>query len=214
MTSINLTINRLSRGTLFLLAGAVLSLLLSCNKDDKTEDKTEDTNSFAFKISESEKLVIPASIELPSNTPGGNSRTATVFADGVQKYKSQLVAGSDPARYEWALVAPQAELYDATNKKVGTHSAGPAWQLTGGADSLVGQAFNPPKNAASSDPSSIDWLLLMPKTGKTATGIFANVSYIQRVGTTGGKAPAKAPETADQTIDVPYTAIYRFSQKN
>jgi hypothetical protein len=210
MTSTNLTTNKFSRSTLLFVAGTALSLLLSCNKNDKAED----TNSLAFKISESEKLAIPASVDLPANPPGGNSRTATFFADGVQKYKSQLIAGSDPAKYEWVFVAPEAELYDANNKMVGTHSAGPAWQLTGSADSLVGQAFSPPKTAASPDPSSIDWLLLMPKTGKTPTGIFAKVSYIQRIDTKGGKAPSKAPESADQTVDVPYTAIYRMSQQN
>jgi len=210
MTSTNLTTIRFSRSSLLFVTGTVLSFLLSCNKNDKVED----TNSLALKISESEKLAIPASVDLPANPPGGNSRIATFFADGVQKYKSQMVAGSDPVKYEWVFVAPEAELYDATNKKVGTHSAGPAWQLTGGADSLVGQAFNPPKTAASPDPSSIDWLLLMPKTGRTATGIFAKVTYIQRIDTKGGKAPAKAPESADQTVAVPYTAIYRMSQQN
>lgn len=183
----------------------------SCTKDPKSPDFL----SPAYHISESEKLVIPAAIDLPSNLPGGNTRVATYFAEGVQKYKAQQKAGSNPVTYEWVFVAPEAILYDATNTKVGTHSAGPTWQLSAPTtDSLYGQQFSPSKSAASPDPTSIDWLQLMPKTGKIPTGIFANVSYVQRIATTGGKAPATLPVSAEETVDVKYTAVYRFSKKN
>lgn len=176
--------------------------------------KETDTSSPAYYIRESEKLAIPAAIDLPSNSPNGNTRVATFFARGVQKYKAQQKAGSNPVTYEWVFVAPQATLYDAANKKVGSHSAGPSWQLSGAADTIYGQAFSPAKSAPSPDASSIDWLQLMPKTGKLPTGIFAAVSYIQRIATTGGKAPATLPVAASDTADVAYTAVYRFSKKN
>lgn len=198
---------------LFAVAFSLIAILAVLLLDSCKKAKEPDTNSPAFHISESEKLVIPAAIDLPVNS-NGYTRVATFFAQGVQKYKAQQKAGSNPAEYEWVFVAPEAKLYDATNNKVGTHSAGPAWQLTGGADSLYGQPFSPPKTASSSDATSIDWLLLMPKTGKTPTGIFANVSYIQRIATKGGKAPAIAPLNAGETKDVPYTAIYRFTKTN
>jgi len=183
--------------------------VLSCNKDENT-----DTNSPAFKIAESEKLVIPAAIDVPDNLPAGNARAATFYAEGVQRYKAKPVPNTTPAQFEWSFVAPKADLFDATNKKVGTHSAGPTWQLLGSTtDSIYAQAFNPAKTATL-DANSIDWLQLMPKTGKTPTGIFANVSYIQRIATKGGKAPLTAPVTATDSVDVPYTAIYRFTRKN
>jgi hypothetical protein len=192
------------------LAPVLLSVLLIINGCDKVENE----NSPARKISESEKLVIPAAIELPANTPNGNARVATFYAEGVQKYKSQQKAGTNPATYEWVFVAPEAVLYDASNKKVGTHSAGPTWQLNGSTtDSIYAQQFTPAKTAPGTDPASVDWLLLMPKTGKTPTGIFANVSYIQRIATIGGKAPAILPNGPNETIDVKYTAIYRFTKK-
>src|SRR5258706_1468364 len=194
--------------TLFLTAILVALFMSSCKKE-----KGPDSNSPAFHISESEKLMIPAAIDLPVSQ-NGYTRVATFFARGVQKYKSQQKAGTNPAGYEWVFVAPEADLYDATNNKVGTHSAGPAWQLTGGTDSLYGQQVSPPKTAPSPDPASIDWLQLMPKTGKTTTGIFANVSYIHRIATAGGKAPATAPVSATETKDVPYTAVYRFTKAN
>jgi Protein of unknown function (DUF3455) len=181
---------------------------ISCNRDENV-----DTNSPAFHIAESEKLVMPAAIDLPPNLPAGNARAATFYAEGVQRYKAKPVAGTN--QFEWTFVAPKADLFDVTNKKVGTHSAGPTWQLLGSTtDSIYAQAFTPAKTAASPDANSIDWLQLMPKTGKTPTGLFTNVSYIQRIATKGGKAPLTAPANATDSIDVPYTAVYRFTRKN
>jgi hypothetical protein len=185
-----------------------LVLIVSC-----TRDAVQDTTLPSYQISVSEQLGIPASVGIPENTPSGNTRAATFFAEGVQKYKAQQVAGSDPAVYQWVLLAPKANLYDANNQKVGTHTVGPTWQLSA-SDSIYGQQFAPAKSAASPDQSSIDWLQLMPKTGTVPTGIFANVSYIQRIATKGGKAPATAPLNINDTIDVKYTAIYRFTKKN
>ena len=198
-----------SKGAILMLTSFSL-IAISCTRDKQQQP---DTNSPAYHISQSESIVIPAAVALPDNLPGGNSRVASFYAVGVQKYKAQEVAGSNPVAYQWVFVAPQADLYDITNQKVGTHSAGPDWQLSA-ADSMFGQAFTPPRTAASADANSIDWLLLMPKTGKNPTGFFAAVSYVQRIDTRGGKAPTTAPANATDTIDVPYTAIYRFSKQN
>ena len=130
----------------------------------------------------------------------------------MQKYKAREKAGA-PGVYEWAFVAPQADLFDAANATVGTHGAGPFWQLTNG-DVIYAQAYSPAKSAPSPDEGSIDWLLLMPKTGTTSTGIFTDVLYIQRIATKGGKAPATPPAAADETVDVKYKAVYRFTKKN
>jgi hypothetical protein len=135
----------------------------------------------------------------------------TLYAEGVQKYKAEPKPGT-PGEFRWLFVAPQADLFDNTNKKVGTHGAGPYWELSF-ADSIFAQHFAPAKTAPSPD-NSIDWLLLMLKTGKQPTGVFAQVSYIHRIATTGGKAPATPPASASETADVPYTAIYRFIKKN
>lgn len=195
-------------GMPLLMCVLLVTATVSCKKDKETDEQSP-----AHHIAKSEQLVIPAAINLPDNLPKGNTRVATYYAEGVQKYKAQQKAGS-PGAFEWVFVAPEANLYDATNAKVGTHSAGPTWQLTGVTDSIYGQAFTPAKFAPSPDPSAIDWLLLMPKTGKIATGIFANVSYIQRIATKGGKAPATLPVNAAETVNVKYTAIYRFTKKN
>lgn len=187
----------------------VVMFITACNKDEKV-----DINSPSYKIAQSEKLTIPTTIEVPANAPKGNSRVVTYYAEGVQKYKAAAKEGV-PGEFVWVFVAPQADLYDATNKKIGTHSAGPTWQLIGSTtDSIYAQHYTPAKISPVTDGSSIDWLLLKPKDGKAPTGIFAEVSYIQRIATVGGKAPATPPANISATIDVPYTAIYRFTKKN
>lgn len=193
--------------TLFGLV-ALLFIIGACRRE-----KPVDTASPSYQIEQSEKLTIPAAVDLPANAPKGNTRIATFYAEGVQKYKAQIKAGSSPVAYEWVFVAPQADLYDKSNRKVGTHGAGPHWTVPA-ADSIFAQAYSPAKTAASPDAASIDWLQLMPKAGKTPTGVFANVSYIQRLATVGGKAPATPPANAAETVDVKYTAVYRFSKIN
>ena len=170
-------------------------------------------NSPAAHIAASENLEIPSAVAIPENLPNGNSRVATYYAVGVQKYKARIKAGSDPVSYEWVFVAPQADLYDISNAKVGTHGAGPFWTISP-ADSIFGQHFSPARTAPSPDLESIDWLLLMPKIGKAPTGIFADVDYIQRIATKGGKAPLAPPTSLTQTADVKYKTVYRFTKIN
>src|SRR5262245_30483035 len=196
--------------TVLFVAASFAVMAVSCKRDKAS---LPDPNSPSFHITQTEAINIPAAVDLPANLPNGNSRVATFYAVGVQKYKAQVIAGSNPVAYQWVFVAPQADLYDITNKKVGTHSAGPDWQLSA-ADSMFGQAFNPPRTAPGDNETDIDWLLLMPKTGKAPTGFFANVTYVQRIATKGGKAPTTHPAAESDVIDVGYTAIYRFSKQN
>ncbi|MHA4739007.1 DUF3455 domain-containing protein [Dyadobacter sp. MSC1_007] len=159
-------------------------------------------------IAISENLTMPEAFSLPPNQKG-YERVATYYAVGVQKYKAQVKAGTNSVQYEWVFVAPEADLYDASNAKIGTHYAGPTWKLTGPGHTIKGQAFSPAKTF-SRDPASIDWLLLRNKAGEDPTGIFVGVGYIFRIATTGGRAPATAPTDLAATANVPYTAVYRF----
>lgn len=181
-----------------------LSTMISCDDaDEATPDSPE------YHIAESEKLVIPVEIDLPGS---GNTRIATYYATGVQIYNARTKAESNPPVYEWVFASPSAILLNEKNEQVGTHFAGPSWQLEVG-DIINAQQFTPAKTK-SVDSNSIDWLLLMPKEGSTPTGIFKDVNYIQRIATTGGKAPTTSPTSASATIGVPYTAVYRFSKGN
>lgn len=191
----------------FILTAVLFAVMLTgCGKD-----RPIDNSSPAYHINQSNQLFIPEAIDLPAEHRSSQLRVATFFAEGVQKYKAQAKAGS-PGTYEWVFVAPQANLYSGANKKIGTHGAGPFWELSA-TDSIFAQHFTPARTAPSSD-GSIDWLLLMPKAGKTATGIFAQVAYIQRIATTGGRPPVTQPMGPLEIAEVEYTAVYRFTKKN
>ncbi len=63
--------------------------------------------------------------------PANQTLALTLDARGVQIYECRAVAG-DPAKYEWAFKAPEADLFDAQGRKVGRHYAGPTWELADG----------------------------------------------------------------------------------
>ena len=70
---------------------------------------------------------------------------------------------------------------------------------------VVGQVLE----RATPDPNAIPWLLLKAKS-TDGPGIFAEVTYIQRVNTVGGKAPTAPGDYVGELVRVPYTAEYFF----
>jgi Protein of unknown function (DUF3455) len=125
---------------------------------------------------------------------------------GVQIYECSA-SKDQPERFEWVFKAPEAELFDKTDRKVGKHYAGPTWESTDGS-TVVGEVK---AKDAGPDPGAIPWLLLSAKSNSGA-GVFSKVKSIQRLQTVGGKAPS-APcgrDNAQQVVRVPYKAGYYF----
>jgi len=150
----------------------------------------------------------PARVEVPATLkPESNeSLQRIVRATGVQIYECRAKKDAN-ARFEWAFVAPEADLFDARGNKVGKHGAGPYWQASDGSR-IVGtlkQRADAPVSGA------IPWLLLTAKSNGPQ-GSFSNVTSIQRVNTTGGIAPARncGSDTTGSTSRIPYTADYYF----
>ena len=142
--------------------------------------------------------------------PGANETLAMVVpAKGVQIYECR--ARKDAAAFEWAFVAPDAELFDARGNRIGHHGAGPTWEANDG--SRVVGTLKARADAPAS--GSIPWLLLSTK-GTGPAGSFSKVSSIQRVDTSGGVAPVTpcTPELAGQKARVHYVATYRFFVAN
>lgn len=130
----------------------------------------------------------------------GNKVSFHTYAKGVQIYRWNGSA--------WVFVAPVATLFAEKNffGEVGTHYIGPKWESKSGskveARRVAGTGCRP-------DPTAIEWLLLS-RFDSTGPGIFANVTFIQRVNTTGGMAPSQPGTTLDEVKEVPYTAEYYF----
>ena len=136
---------------------------------------------------------VPAALEVPS----GHKVAFHAFAVGVQIYEWSGSA--------WVFVAPEAVLCaDAGgNGEVAIHYAGPTWESESGSK-VVGSRV-----ASSPAPNAIPWLLLEAVSAE-GPGLFHRVTYIQRVNTTGGTAPATPGTTAGTRVEVPYTAEYVF----
>ena len=145
---------------------------------------------------------VPAEIAVEE----GHKPFLVANAVGVQIQACTASGGS----YRWSLVAPRADLFDRNGKLLGTHFGGPSWQGKDG--SLVKAAL---ERRVTVDPTTIDWLRL--RVTHEAAGAegdrLVGTTFIQRVQTTGGLAPAPetcTAETLGDVEEVPYTAVYVF----
>jgi len=137
--------------------------------------------------------------------PGPNEALAMIVpAKGVQIYECR--AAKDGS-YEWAFVAPEAELFDPRGNKIGKHYAGPHWEAADG--SKVVASLKERADAPQAD--AIPWLLLSAKSVGPA-GSFSRVTSIQRVNTVGGVAPKTgcSKAAAGSPARINYTADYYF----
>ena len=142
----------------------------------------------------------PAAPPVPGDiaVPDGHKPYLVAHADGVQIYTCEGSA--------WKLLAPRATLTGDNGKVVATHYGGPTWEARDGSR-VVGKRDAGVPGA----PGAVDWLRL--KAGSTAAGAdgdrLAGTTYIQRIHTVGGVAPAGAC-AAGASAEVPYTADYVF----
>jgi hypothetical protein len=128
-------------------------------------------------------------------------------ASGVQIYSCNAAG----AGFAWSLVAPRADLLDDSGKLVATHSGGPTWTARDGSYVKAQRAADP----VIVDMTAIPWLLLKRTTASAGPDgdRLAATTFIQRVATRGGLAPAAARcnlATAGTQEEVPYTADYYF----
>ncbi|HXJ56834.1 MAG TPA: DUF3455 domain-containing protein, partial [Verrucomicrobiae bacterium] len=148
---------------------------------------------------------VPATLEVPD----GNKVSFHGHAEGVQIYVSTPSA-TDATRFVWTFRAPEAVLFDNDGNVVAIHYAGPTWESESGSK-VVGARVA----GVTVDSTAIPWLLLSAVTARTeGPGIFARTTYVQRVNTTGGLAPAAAPTEAGLEARVPYTADYYFFRES
>ena len=150
-----------------------------------------------------------ASVAQKLKVGADESLAMIVSATGVQIYECRAAKGMSSA-YEWAFIAPEADLFDPRGMKVGRHYAGPQWEALDGSK-IVGSVL---ASAAAPDTVAIPWLLLGAKSVGPA-GTFSQVSTIRRVHTTGGMAPVSgcSSATAGTVERIPYTADYYFFTK-
>jgi len=138
--------------------------------------------------------------------PANESLAMIVPAKGVQIYECRAKKDHASA-YEWAFVAPEADLFDTSGKKIGRLYAGPHWESSD--SSKIAGTVKASTDAPQAD--AIPWLLLVTKS-VGQQGSFSKITSIQRVNTVGGVAPKTgcAQSTVGTTARIPYTADYYF----
>ena len=143
---------------------------------------------------------VPPSLQVPS----GEKLILQAHATGWQVYTCG--AGTD-GKPLWTLKGPDADLHDEKGAVIGHHSDGPSWKYKDGS-LVIGKA------AAHADApgKSIAWLLLSA-IGHSGEGLFAGVTYVQRLHTEGGLPPAASecdPAKPSAAARSSYTADYYF----
>jgi hypothetical protein len=155
----------------------------------------------------------------PSSAPGGvaqavpaalkpadNERAVfTWYAVGSQIYECRA---DGKGAWAWVFVAPEADLFNQKDEKVGTHGAGPHWTALDGSRT-VGTV----KARANGERAADIPLLLLTARSSGGTGRMAAVTSVQRLNTEGGNAPATgcaSPLDAGKRIKEGYTADYVF----
>lgn len=149
------------------------------------------------------ELSLPAP-EVPDviAVPEGQRLAFVLDAEGQQLY----VCAATATGYGWTFVAPEADLLKANGHFAGTHYVGPTWEARDGSSVVAARVAG-----YSADPSAIPWLLLSA-VSHGGHGVMQRVSYIHRLDTEGGIAPATGCDVdhvgEEQGVD--YVATYYF----
>lgn len=155
---------------------------------------------------------VPANLEVPD----GNRAFLTTHAYGTQNYIC-LAAGMP-----WTFIGPQATLFD-DEKQLLTHFLSPnpfengaaraTWQHSRNTSSVWARAIASSTDPEFVEPGAIAWLLLQvvgSQAGPTAGEKISVATYIHRVFTVGGTAPAGACPAAGARVFAPYETDYVF----
>ena len=147
----------------------------------------------------------------PLKPSASESVAMVAAARGVQIYECKT-AKDQAGAYEWSFVAPEAELFDASGKKIGKHYAGPHWEAADGSK-ILGTVK---ARADAPQADAIPWLLLGAKS-VGSQGSFSRITSVQRLNTAGGVAPKTgcSQSSLGTLARIPYTADYYFlAEKN
>jgi Protein of unknown function (DUF3455) len=148
-----------------------------------------------------DNATLPEAVRVPA---GQKQMMATT---GVGEITYECREKKDMAgQHEWAFVGPVATLYSGDKKTVGKYYAGPTWEAADGSKVTGKQVAVAPASAGNIP------LQLVKADPAMGAGAMTGVSYIQRLNTKGGVAPAMACDAAakGQRKVVAYEADYVF----
>ncbi len=176
------------RATTFAASALAVSLLAACS-----------SMSSAPMYSQAN---LPAAVQVPA---GNKVAIETV---GVGEITYQCNAKKDAAdQFEWVFAGPDAKLNDRKGKQIGKYYGPPAtWESLDGSK-LTGTQVAVAPSSAGNIPNQ-----LVKANPASGNGAMTGVTYIQRVNTIGGVAPASpcAASNVGAKQTVKYQADYIF----
>ena len=161
---------------------------------------------------------VPANLEVPA----GYRAFLMASAEGTQNY----ICMPTTTGVAWTFLGPQATLFDARQQQVLTHFLSPnpaengtaraAWRHSKDTSTVWAVAIANSLDEHYVAPGAIPWLLLRvvgAEYGPQFGDRMISTTFIQRVNTAGGSAPAagcSAPGDVGTRAMVPYTTDYVF----
>lgn len=148
-----------------------------------------------------DNMALPEAVRVPAG------HTLKMTTTGVGEITYECREKKDMAgQHEWVFVAPVATLYGADKTMVGRYYAGPTWEAKDGSKVTGKQVAVAPAGAGNIP------LQLVKTDPAMGMGAMQGLSYIQRLNTQGGVAPAMACDasTKGQRQQVKYAADYVF----
>jgi Protein of unknown function (DUF3455) len=150
--------------------------------------------------------------DIPDNlkVPPGNVLLLQAFGKGIQKYACSASATGP----KFLPPVPHAILLKDDRDEgdlVAIHFGGPTWEALDGSSVVGDTTPGILQSAPSPDPDGVPWLRITAKS-HGGNGLFSRVTYIQRLFTDGGQAPAGGCDQAHENSEVlvEYSAQYFF----
>src|SRR5262245_49025900 len=171
---------------------------------------------------EAADLITPPAVPANLQVPGGNTAFLAGAAYGTQNYVCLPTATG----FSWTLFGPQATLFSDDMRQIITHYLSPnpveggtpraTWRHSLDTSAAWALAIANSTDPLFVAPDSIPWLLLRvvgTQLGPTGGDRMTQTTFIHRVGTVGGLAPAagcaQAADVGKKAL-VPYQAEYVF----
>jgi hypothetical protein len=167
---------------------------------------------------------VPTGIEVPE----GNRLFFVGHAFGTQNYIC-LPSATSPTGVAWTPTGPQANLFDRHDRQITTHFLSPnpdepgvaraTWQHSDDTSAVWAKAIVTSDDPNFVEAGAIPWLRLEvvgDSRGPNGGRALSDTTWIQRLNTTGGSAPATgctATTNVGARVFVPYTADYFFYKK-
>jgi hypothetical protein len=161
---------------------------------------------------------VPASLQVPA----GNSQYMATEAAGTQNY----ICLPTTTGVAWGFLGPQATLFNAQGHQIMTHFLSPnplqagapraTWQHSHDTGTVWAAAIASYGESDYVEAGAVPWLLLEvvgAQAGVSRGDRISDTTYIQRVNTSGGVAPATGCSAAGdigKRVMVPYTTTYVF----